>query len=143
MNLSDKRWSKFKQELIPIIYLSILQTGWNFNRPLIMRFKSPWSIILATIMSIVGIMVTAYGFTFADTFAPYFNLHHLDAAPYSETLKKIHRTSLIIVVHIILFVAWYKDFYRMSSVHYAISYVICLTTCILFYRAMRSEPIEQ
>jgi hypothetical protein len=134
MNLSGKRWSKFKQELIPIIYLSILNTVWSFNlSPLTMRLTSPWNTLLATIMSITGAIAVAYGFTFANTLAPYLDppLHHLDAAPYSETLKKIHRIGLVVAAHLVFLICCYKDPYRMSSAHYATSYVIHLTSWLL------------
>jgi hypothetical protein len=145
INLSDKRWSKFKQELIPIIYLSILQTVWNFNLPLIMKFKSPWSIILATIMSVLGAIIIAYSFTFADTFATHFNpeLQHLDNIPYSELLKKLHRITPVAVFHVVLFIFWYKNPYGMSNAQHAAQYVIRLTSWILLYRAMYCEPVEE
>jgi hypothetical protein len=146
INIPDKRWSKFKQELIPIIYLSILNIVGSFKlSPITMKLTSPWNTILATFMSIAGTIAIAYGFTFADTFAPYLNpeLHHLDNIPYSATLKKIHRIGLIVAVHLVFLIFWYKDPYGMSTANHAAGYVIRLTSWLLFYRAMYSKPVEQ
>jgi hypothetical protein len=143
MNLPDERWSKFKQELIPIIYLSILHVVWVFNYTSTMRFTSPLSIVLATMASIAGILANVYCFTFADTFAPGLDLPYLDAVPYSETWKKIHKITVVALLHVGFLIYWYKDYDRMPNAHYVAKYILCLTAWILFYRAMRSKPVEQ
>jgi hypothetical protein len=146
MNLSNKRWPKFKQELIPIIYISILNTIANFKlSPFTMKLASPWNIILGTVVSVLGAIIIAYGFTFADIWGPRFAVYppSFDEGPYQEVFKKIYRSIPIAVAHIGFFICWYKDYNRMSNAHYAADYVICITSWILLYRAMYSEPVEQ
>ena len=139
MTKLNARWAKFKQELVPIIYVSVVQIWWSFNIQAI-RLEAPWNTVWAVINSVIGIICTIFMFSFADTFAPYFNLNYLNEFPYGSILKKIEKAILIIVVHIVLFFIWYYDICHVSNAHYVLAYIGCLITFISFYRAIHRVP---
>jgi len=147
MNIFEKeRWSKFKQELIPIIYVSTFQIWWNFNFPPIIRLGTPWSTVLGLSLSIVITFVYIFTFSFADKYASQFNLEYLDGAPepYGPILKKIERIGLIAIAHISMFFVWYNDLYGMSNIYYALCYAYCLTGFVLMARAInRPKNIDR
>ena len=135
------RWSKFKQELMPIIFVSAIQIWWSFNLPAT-RLEDSFGVFLALIRSIVGVLSTIYIFSFADTFSPYFNLDYLNEAPYSSIFKEVETAILVAIAHLIMFYVWYKDFYHVSNALYVLAYIGCLITFLLFYRAIHRVPLQ-
>lgn len=137
MNISQERLSKFKQELIPILYLSIVQIWWSFNFPPFIKLGAPWNTMLGVIISIVCILLYMYMFTYADTYAPMFNLGYspkLDRI--GRIYKNIERAWIIAIAHISLFIVWYNDLYGMSNAYYVFCYVNLIITFVLMARAV-------
>jgi hypothetical protein len=143
MNILAERRSKFRQELIPIIYVSIFQIWLNFNFPAFIRLGSPWNSIISLIMSIACIIIYIFIFSYADTYASYVNLEYLDEAQNPSTLKNIERGGLLIVAHIGLFFAWHKNLYSMADMLYVLCYVHCFIAFILLYRAVNRKPYQR
>jgi hypothetical protein len=139
MTKLDERWAKFKQELLPIIYVSVVQIWWCFNLQAI-RLEAPWNTVLAVNMSIVTVVGTIFMFSFADTFAPYFNLNYLNECPYGSILKKIEKIIFIALGHVFMFFVWYKDIWHVSNAHYVLAYIGYLITFISLYRAIYRVP---
>ncbi len=139
MHKLDVRWAKFKQELLPIIYVSVVQIWWCFNLQAI-RLEAPWNTVWAVSMSIATVVGTIFMFSFADIFAPHFNLNYRNEDPYGSILKKIRAATFIIVFHIILFFVWYKNLYHVSNAHYVLAYIGCLIMFISHYRAIHRVP---
>ncbi|MDR3551022.1 MAG: hypothetical protein P4L31_06430 [Candidatus Babeliales bacterium] len=136
MNISQERLSKFKQELVPIIYLSMVQVWWSFNFPAFTRLAAPWSTMLSVIMSVVSIVLCIYIFTYADTYAPMFNLRYspnLDRI--GRIYRNIERISIMAIFFIIMFIVWYNDLYGMSNKNYAFCYANMIITFALMARA--------
>ena len=143
MTVLDGRWAKFKQELLPILYVSIIQVWWFFKfPPTFMQVATPWNTVLMIIQSIIGISCTIFVFSFADNRLVLFNLAHLDAFPHAQVLKKIQRTIFIAAIVIGALLAWYKDFYGMSNLAYLLLYSFWIITFILLYRAAYRVPSE-
>ena len=142
MNILNERWSKFKQELLPILYLSAIQIWWSFNNPAYMRLNSPWNTIVSTMISIVGIACVVVSFSFADKFSPFPNLDYLIDAPFGRISKKIKAILYIAVSHISILFVWYKDFYHASNDYYAITYIFMVLVLALLYQAKHRWPSE-
>jgi hypothetical protein len=102
MNITEKHLAKFKQELIPIACLSIIQVWWSFKYPVYIRLGTPWSIIVTILVSIIGIMNAVYTFSHIEELSPlFFNLKALDGMPYESIFKKISVIWSISVVVIV------------------------------------------
>ena len=140
MNIFEGRWSKFKQELPSIIFLSIIQIWCVFNFPLFIRLGSPWSVIFSVFVSVISVIVCIYMFSFSDKYALLINLDYLNNAPYGHILKNITRIwfiTIAMIAHVVMFVVWYKDFYHMPSIYYAIAYIYCVMFFVLLFRAAK------
>ncbi len=143
MNNLNGRWSKFREELLPILYVSAIQVWWLFNfSPKFMRLGSPWNVILITIQTITAISTTIFAFSFADKLPRFINLEYLDAFPHAQTFKMIQRMCLLASFVIGVFFVWYKDFYGMSNMGYFLLYSFWIITFILLYRAAYRVPSE-
>lgn len=95
MYIRDRRVAKFKQELIPIICLSIIQIWWSFKFPVFERLGAPWHTLAAIIVSIAGITAIVYLLSGADKYTSQFNLEYLDGAPNASFLKKLEKILLL------------------------------------------------
>ena len=143
MNNLNKHWSKFKQELLPIVYVSAIQIWFLFNfPPRFMRLGSPWNVILITLQIIIAVSCTIFIFSFADKLEPFISLKYLDAFPHAQTFKMIQRIWLLAIFVIGAFFVWYKDFYGMSNMGYLLLYSFWIITFILLYRAAYRAPSE-
>ena len=129
MSKLDKRWSRFKQELPSIIFLSAIQIWWCFNWPIFIRLGAPWSTILAVSMSIIGVIVIIFLFSSMDTIARGFN----KLAPAN---KKFIITTQIIVFSVGMLLLWYMDLFGISNIQYALFFAAYFLTFVLIYRAM-------
>jgi hypothetical protein len=138
MNISRERWAKFKQELNSIIVVSIFQIWWNFNFPAFMRLDDSMRFILGISMSVISTFIFIYVFSFADKYAPYYNLKGFSEGPeeYRDIFKNIYRIGLIALLHIVMFYVWWNNLYEMSNFHYAIFYTDFLITFALIAKAI-------
>lgn len=141
MNIFEDRFAKFRQELAPILLVSILSVVWAFKAPFILRLAAPWGTILAVTSSLIGIACTVLLFTFADKLAPFMRLQHLDAHPYGQMIK-IGQIITYAIIVLELFFMWYKDLWHMSNLHYAFVYGFMALIFASFYNAMNREPGE-
>lgn len=137
MILDKRRRSKFKQELLPILYLSIMQVLWSFNHPVLKRLDGFWNTLFSVVLSIVGILGIVITFTFADILAPQFNLEYLDEMPYSHILKNIQKTVLIFIFHMTIFWMWYKKILNLPDIYYVFCYVHFIIAFALLIRAIK------
>ena len=78
MNMFEGRWPKFKQELLPIIFISTIHIWWCFHFPAYIRLGSPWSTICEVGMSIAGVIAFAFMFSFPEKIAPYLKFDQID-----------------------------------------------------------------
>lgn len=136
MNIFEGRLSQLKQELLPLLYLSLVQIWWNFNFPAFVRLGNPLSYIVSVSMSIISTLAFISVFLFPEKYAPSFNFEYLDAAPNASILKKIHSIWLIIVINFSMFFLWYKDFYGMSNTYYILCYTHWIITFVLIAQAI-------
>lgn len=133
-------WLKFKQELVPIVFLSTLHVWWCFNFPAFIRLGNPWGTLLSVIMTIVGVFLCIYILTFTDICRPILSLDYLDKDPDGPALKIITRISSIIIAHLGIFFVWYNNLYGMSNIHYAFAYFNFLMIAVLQNRAANRWP---
>ncbi len=84
IKISQERWAKFRQELIPMVLLSTVQVWWCFNFPAFIRLGSPLNTIVSLISSILSVFLYFFIFSSADNYAPYSNLEYLDEVPPSH-----------------------------------------------------------
>jgi len=136
MNISKEFWGKLKYNSFPHAYLCIMQTWLSLYFPAFVRLGSPWNTLISLWMSIgcMGIYISIY--MFPELYAPSFNLHYLDDAPHPSILKKIHRASLIGIMHVAFFYMWYRDFYRAPHLYYIICYVHWVITFALIMQVI-------
>ena len=144
MYISDKRWSKFRQELIPILFISCIQIWWSFRFFPIMRLGAPWNMILGTIGSVVGVAAILYQFSSEIKPVRLFNFDFLDEAPQplGSILKNIGRVGLVLVFHLTMIFMWYVKLYNMPDMYYVIQYVYCMIYFTLLYRVRNRNLLE-
>lgn len=142
MNIFQERWPKFKQELFPILFLSIVQIWWNFNFPAFMRLATPWYIMVAICSSIVSTVLIMYAFLCAKTYPRRFNAESLDKQSYDSIFKNFDKICLILVAHITILLMWYNDVYGMSNLQYFLFYMYGFMMFALLHRAMNREPLK-
>ncbi len=135
-NTFTDRWPKFKQELIPIVCLSIIQIWLNFNFPFFGRWEAPWDTLLTINACVIGVIGLVYLFSFADK---HFTWHKLP--PNAHVVRKIERTLPIIMFHFAWFFMWYKDSHNMPNIYYPLIYLNCLLMFALLYRAANRSPL--
>lgn len=123
MNSLKEKLHQLKQELIPLLYISIIQIWWNFNFPAFKRLGSPLNTLVGIGMSIISTIAYISIFIFPEKHAPSFNLEYLNNAPNKSFLKQIHRIALTLFLFCTMFVFWYKDLYQMSNTYYILCYV--------------------
>ncbi len=140
MNIFEGRWSKIKQELLPIIYLSVIQIWWSFNFPLYARAGAPWTTILGVGMSILGVVMYAIIFSSPQKFVTYLKFDQIDEALlYGHIIKKFMRLWMVIVGFLTMLIMWYKNVYHMPSVYYVLIYIHFTVFYILLFRAANRE----
>lgn len=137
IKISQERWAKFRQELIPMVLLSTIQVWWCFNFPAFIRLGSPLNTIVSLISSIISVLLCFFIFSSTDNYAPYSNLEYLDEVPISHRhiFKNIIRISFATIFNLGIFFAWYNNLYGMSNFYYAFSYIYFLIAIALMARA--------
>ena len=138
MNIPQERIAKFKQELGSILFLSAIQIWLSVNFPAFVRLGPPLSTIVSLSISVSTIIAYIFVFSYADTYAPRFNLEYLDDAPgpYGHILKNLHRIGLITLAFTNMLYFWYTDYYGMSNILYAVMYGHWIITFMLMARAI-------
>ena len=144
MKISVERWSKFKQELLTIIFISTLHIWWCFNFPAYIRLGFPWNTMLSVAMSIFGIVAYVIIFSSPQKFVSCLKFDPIDESLFfGLIIKKIMRVWILVVYHISILIIWYKDFYRMPSIYYMLLYIYYLTFFILLFRAAYRQPNDE
>lgn len=140
MNISNERLSKLKRELPAIIFISTIHLWWCFNFPAYVRLGFPLNYILSLFMSIFGVVVYAVMFTAPQKIVSCLKFDQIDETVFGgHILKRIMPIWIIFVYHITMLVMWYKDFYHMPGIYYAILYVYCVVVYLLLFRAARRD----
>ncbi len=142
MNIFEERLPKLKQELWPILFLSIVQIWWNFNFPGFMRLQSPWNIIIAFCSSIASTALIIYAFSCVNKHTRRFNAESLEKQSYDFIFKNLDTICLALVAHIAIFLIWYNDVYGMSNQQYLLFYVHGFIMFVLLHRATKREPLK-
>ena len=141
MNISEEHLSKFRQELPTIIFISTIHVWLCFNFPAYMRLGFPWSTIVAVAMSIFGITAYVIMFSSPRKFVSCLNFDQIDETLFGgRILKKIMPIWIIIVYHVTMLVMWYRNFYHMPSIYYAILYIYSVAIYILLFKAASRKP---
>jgi len=141
IRISEKVWSKFKQELIPILFLSGIQIWWSFNFPIIVRSGDYWNSVLALSSSILGVAAIVFVFSTANDYVPYAKLDHVDDINVGgASFKKVSRIMIVSIFLIGMFILWYTDFYGMSHLHYLFHVSYSFLMLGLLYRAIFRGP---
>jgi len=135
-NFYGARWSEFKHEIFPLLYLAIVQTWFNFKFPLFVRLGMPLSVIVCAIMSMSIIFCYCTIFLFPEIYAPHYNLEWLDDSPDPEFFKEIYTFCLRIIIWGGFFYFWYTDYYGMSNVNYVFLFVHWFITYMFMVRIM-------
>lgn len=146
MNISKKRWFKFKHELPSVLYLCIIQIVLNFTFPPFSRLEFPLSTIFPAILSLVTTCCYIQLFSHPEKLARRVNLEYLDDAPVNlrYIFKAMERIGFIIIFHIGSFFAWYYNIHDIQGIYYIIYYLHSLIACILIYRAVkRSQALRE
>ena len=141
MNISKGRWSKFKQEFPTIIFISTIHVWGCFNFPAYMRLGFPWSTIVAATMSVFGVTTYVIMFSSPRKFVFCLKFEQIDETLFGgHILKKIMPIWVITVYHVTMLVMWYKNFYHMPGIYYAILYIYSVAIYILLFRAASRNP---
>ncbi len=140
MNISQERWSKFKQELLTIIFISTIHIWWIFNFPAYMRLGSFYTNILGICMGIFGVILYAFIFSYPKKCVACLKFEQIDTELCGYTFKKVMRILIAAFVAILLLILWYKDFYRMPSIYYILLYIYYVTFFVLLFRAANRQP---
>lgn len=135
-------WPKFKQELLPILFLSLVQIWWNFNFPFFMRLGTPWNSMTAICSSIVSTALIIYAFSCVKGYPRRFNGDGLEKEPYDFIFKNIDRICFAIVANTGMFFIWYNDVYSMSNLQYFLFYAYGFIMFALLHRAMNRMPLK-
>jgi len=136
ITITKNRWPQFKQELLPIAYVCIVQTWWHFYSPPFIKIKS-FSPLLGIILTTLSYLFCISAFIFPEKYAASFTLKHLDHAPAADSLKMMHRTIRTTVVIICMFLLWYSDIWGMPNTFYAILYAHSAIAYLLMARAVK------
>ncbi len=138
-------WPKLRQELVPIIFLSMSHVWWTFNFPAYIRLGSPWNIIVSLYISGISIVSYIIAFSTANRCASYLSLDSFDDLPeahiYSDFFKKLTRGSIVAIALITILFLWRIDFYGMPDLYYAAFYTHIIATFALWYRAVYRKPL--
>lgn len=132
MNISKYHWAKFKQELIPLVFLSTLNIWWIFNFPPYIQLGNPWTTIVRIIACIIVTMLYLFLFVFANQKTSMFYSEY----PYGN----FSRIMNILTFHLVFFFAWYKNMYTLSNLYYVLLYISILITFTLIARAANRQP---
>ena len=133
---------KFKQEFFSILFISVLHVWWCFKFPALTRLGFPWDIIIGIFLSIGGIIVYICMFSNTEKFAPVFYLRTFDGIPHEHVAKYSMKIWIIALTLSTMFMLWYKDFYHMPSVYYAMMYTYIMIVYVLLYRATKRMPLD-
>ncbi len=137
-------WPKLKQELLPIICLSLFQVWLTFHFPTYIRLGRPLSTIIPIFLSGISIITYIIVFSLANNCISYLNLESFDYLPgaqfYAEIFKWLTKVSIITIAFIAMFFYWYIDFYRMPDLYYAVFYAHIIVTFVLWHRAVYRRP---
>jgi hypothetical protein len=138
MNIFKECWPKFKQELVPIVYLSTVQVWMILNFPLYVKMGSFW---MASI-SIASVILCVALFSSIDKYAHCFDLSYLDHIPNGQLLKTIQKAIIIGSCLIGMFFIWYKNLYGLPNAGYALLYIHFFIAFVLIKRAAERSPSE-
>lgn len=138
MNIDGKRRARFKQNLLAILYLSVIQTWLNFNFPAFTQLGSPLSDLLKVIMSIMFIFGYIMILVFPHDHVRSINLEFLDDFPDPILFKNIFKVLMLIVANATFIYLWYTDFHRVPSKWYFIWYVHSVIALFIIHRSVRS-----
>lgn len=136
MNIAKDRWPQLKQELLPVIYVCIVQTWWYFYFTPFIKIRN-FSPVLGILLTILSYFICISPFIFPEGYVSAFTLKHLDHAPAATNLKLMNRTIQLIIAMIALFIFWYNDLYDMPNTLYALLYAHCVIVYILMARAIK------
>lgn len=125
MNILGERLPKIKQEVIPIVCLSIIQIWWSLTCPVFVRLGVFWWLLAAINSIAVGIFSIVWAFSKPDRFVSLF-----------DNVKSI---LLIISVNMGTITAWYYDYLKVSNIYYVMQIVfVCLAFALLYRAANRN-----
>ncbi len=142
MNTLQTHWSKFKQEYISILYVSIIQIWFNFKFPAFIKLGTPLNTIVSLSCSIATTLCYMIVFSHANIYLSQYNLEGSNNTQekYKKTAQKALQIGLFIWAHILFFYMWRHNYYDMSAFFYALFYVHCLTVFLLIARAITRQP---
>jgi len=130
IRISEKHWTRFKQELPAILYLSGMQIWHNFNFPFLI-WTGFWG---QTIASVLGIALCTLLFVNArEWFVPFFDEWFIDEVPDKKLRFKFKITHRIIIGFFIAlewWYMWYKNWWNVSTSHFV---AITLHNFILYW----------
>lgn len=130
------RWAYVKQELLPLLYLSFVQTWWNFESPVFSRLGTPWNVISSIIITIMCLVIYMHVVVNPAKYTAVFNFEHVNGPQWYKDALQISR---IATFNLVFFFVWYKNLYGTSNLHYAFCYVHCLLVFFLLARAVNRE----
>ena len=139
MNVNE-RLNKLKQELPTILFISTIHIWCCFNFPAYIRLGFPLNYILSTAVGIFGVVAYVFMLTAPQKIVSYLKFDQIDETVFGgHILKQIMPIWIIFVYHASMLVTWYKDFYHMPSIWYAILYVYCAVVYVLLFRATNRD----
>ncbi len=127
LNILVERWPKFKQELLPIVFLSLFQIWLNINYEF---YGYPLNTLSTIYACVFGVIAFALLFSFADkTF--------LKLSPNAPIAGKI---SLITTLTIIVMFMRHPSLYDTPTTYYVLVWSYRILVGALWYRAANRQP---
>ena len=137
---------KLKQELFPVIILSVSHVWLTFQFPPYLRLGTPWSYIVCALVSGISIIVCVIAFSLANNCISYLNFESFDQWPlpqlFAKEFKLLTKLSIIASYFMIMAFYWYIDFFRMSHFYYVVLYAHTTMCFLLWYRAVYRKPCD-
>ena len=142
MNTFKYYRSRIKQELPALIPLSIVQAWLCFNYLPWVKIEGILGFALPVSASIVTVAFLFYAFSFPEVYARELNLEFFDDFPYSDDCKILFKILVQAIFHTVMLYSWCIDFHRCTNTWYAVWYMYCMASFILFSRAFRRYEKE-
>ncbi len=135
MSIFTLRWSRLRRELDSIVFLSVIHVWWSFNLPAYARLEEPYGTLVGTGVSIFGIILYAFIFSHPDVCVARLKFEQIDTQLCGHDFKNFIQVTLWSFFIASWIVVWYKDFYRMPSICYALLYGYYAVFFALLWRA--------
>jgi hypothetical protein len=145
MDVLKSRLSKFKQEALPILFCSVLNTWFLMKFPVFMKLGAVSGPIITLLNCMLGIFCIVILFTFADVFAGLFNFNSeaLDLLPFGNVIKIFNKVMYIVILPCAYAFVWYKDFYHQPTIFYVLTCIFSILFLVLWLRAVSRESLQQ